>query len=604
MRCYRCKLILRCLFLTATAPSLAFAQERGPASTYEESNIQAGLVTAPPSHASSAEVEWRHPIAVALSRDDHWLYVACRRSASLAILDLRGPDESPVAIHELGGRPEAMTMLPNGELVIADGQRDRIFLLGLNGERMTRKREMEVGRDPRQLAASHRSSIFWVSLRGDRAVVAIDASTGEAIYRCPLPFAPHCLALDSQEQWLLASDAFRGQVAAIDVRAGRILATHTFPGTNIRGLAFEPDASHFLMVHQIVSERSVIEREQVRWGAFITNNVRRVPIDVFLADTANATKRSELQFIGDFGKGAGDPTRLLAPVENVVAVCLSGVHQIGLDTAWPLRFTRIPVGRRPIDLAINSQGSTVYVANQFDDSISVVDVADRSVIRTLSLGRLPIATSEMRGEVLFHDATLSLDNWYSCQSCHTDGHTNGVNADTFGDGGMGAPKNTPSLLGVAQTGPWSWTGRFETLEDQIASSIEHTMQSPRTSSSVTSDLAAYLATLEPNGRANHDMDRTLVDLGRKVFVRRGCTQCHAGETLTAKVVFDVGIHDGPGGNSRFNPPSLRGVANSAPYFHDGRAPSLEDVFLEFRHPAGDSNDESDLVALIAYLKSL
>lgn len=606
MRSFRGRSIAQSLIIAAAFPSLAVTQERGPASSYEEGESPAFTISDRKSDAALGEAEWRHPVALALSVGDRWLYVACRRSGSLVVMDLVSDKQDPVAIHRIGGRPEAMAMLANGELAIADGSNDCVHLVGMDGARISRRRTIWVGCDPRQLTASRDGATVWVSLRGDRSIVALDAAGGHVLYRCQLAFAPHCLTLDPRERWLLVADAFRGNLAAIDARSGDVLAMHSFPGTNIRGLAFEPDGSHFVMAHQIVSERSVIEREQIRWGAFITNNVRRIPTDVFLTDSDSATQRSDLQFIGDFGKGAGDPGRFLVPTSDVVAVCLSGVNQIGLDTGWPLRFTRIGVGRRPVDLALDAKARRAYVANQFDDTISVVDVADRSVIRTISLGPLPVETPEMRGEILFHDASVSLDNWYSCQSCHTDGQTNGVNADTFGDGGVGAPKNTPSLLGVARTGPWSWTGRFDTIEDQIASTIEHTMQGPRLARSVTSDLAAFLATLEaPNhSRRFANADSSRIERGRAVFKRQGCAECHAGESLTAKGVFDVGLDDGRGGNTHFNPPSLRGVADSAPYLHDGRAPTLESVFREHRHPSGETMEEDELELLLAYLRRL
>ena len=52
-------------------------------------------------------------------------------------------------------------------------------------------------------------------------------------------------------------------------------------------------------------------------------------------------------------------------------------------------------------------------------------------------------TAADRGERLFFDGRLSHDGWLSCQSCHTDGHTNNALADTLGDGSFGAAKRLP-----------------------------------------------------------------------------------------------------------------------------------------------------------------
>ena len=59
----------------------------------------------------------------------------------------------------------------------------------------------------------------------------------------------------------------------------------------------------------------------------------------------------------------------------------------------------------------------------------------------MTLGPVPAPEPDAvaRGERLFHDARLSHDGWMSCHSCHVDGHTNGLVADTLGDGSYGAP---------------------------------------------------------------------------------------------------------------------------------------------------------------------
>ncbi len=386
-------------------------------------------------------------------------------------------------------------------------------------------------------------------------------------------------------------------------KTGEIITIHRYPATNIRGLAFTLDGQELVFTHQIISENSMIERESVRWGAFITNNVRRIPRAILLDPTADAVTASELGFVGGFGHGAGDPGKLLYARADRVLICLSGVNEIGIDTGWPLRFDRIHVGRRPVDIAIDRDAKTAYVVNMFDDAISIVDLDKQQVVGSISLGPLPEETSAMRGEILFHDASLSLDNWYSCQSCHTDGDTNNSNADTFSDGGFGSPKNTPSLRGVAQTGPWSWVGKFQTLEEQVSSTIEHTMQSNRVSRRMAEDLAAYLATLEPRPARPTSTDPLMAE-GRIVFEKQGCAECHAGQRLTKDSLEDVGMDDGLAGHHLFNPPSLRSVKQTAPYFHDGRAKSLEEVIDRFGHRIQEPLSTETRAALLAYLKGL
>ena len=85
----------------------------------------------------------------------------------------------------------------------------------------------------------------------------------------------------------------------------------------------------------------------------------------------------------------------------------------------------------------------------------------------------------------------------SCHSCHSDGHTNNLVSDTLGDGSYGTPKRVPSLLGVATTEPWTWTGSVTRLDDQVRNSIATTMHGTKLLDSQIGDLTAYLTSLAP-----------------------------------------------------------------------------------------------------------
>jgi cytochrome c peroxidase len=65
----------------------------------------------------------------------------------------------------------------------------------------------------------------------------------------------------------------------------------------------------------------------------------------------------------------------------------------------------------------------------------------------------------------------------------------------------------------------------------------------------------------------------------------------------------VGLRDEVG-NSRFNPPSLRGVAHGGPYFHDNRAGNLNDVFVQHRHQLKNDLTAEKLEDLLTFLRSL
>ena len=203
-----------------------------------------------------------------------------------------------------------------------------------------------------------------------------------------------------------------------------------------------------------------------------------------------------------------------------------------------------------------------YVADSLDDTISVVEIATGLRPATIALGPRPEPTAADRGERLFSSAKLSHDGWMSCHSCHTDGHTNSLLSDTLGDGSYGAPKRVPSLLGVAATGPWTWTGSIARLEDQIRKSITTTMHGAKPTDEQVTDLAAYLSSLAPPSPEVAGIapaDASAVARGREVFESRKCASCHVPPEYTSPERYDVGLHDEVG-NREFNPPSLRGVS--------------------------------------------
>ncbi|MEX0819831.1 MAG: cytochrome c peroxidase, partial [Pirellulaceae bacterium] len=212
-----------------------------------------------------------------------------------------------------------------------------------------------------------------------------------------------------------------------------------------------------------------------------------------------------------------------------------------------------------------------------------------------------------RGERLFFNANLSHDSWMSCHSCHTDGHTNGLLNDNFSDASFGAPKRVLSLLGRANTEPFAWAGTADTLQAQIHKSLTHTMQAddPPTDEQLTA-LAAYVETLAPPPSIDlmrGVQDPEAIERGRQLFGNLQCTNCHQPPVYTTPESYDVGIHDKQG-SREFNPPTLLGVGQRGPYFHDNRAASLEDVFLKHKHQLDEDLSANELKDLLAFLRSL
>ena len=271
-----------------------------------------------------------------------------------------------------------------------------------------------------------------------------------------------------------------------------------------------------------------------------------------------------------------------------------------------------------IDLSVAAEDfAQTYSAAQADDdspyaaettySVNRDGKRDANVgVRHIRLGAIPKPGAAERGELHFYNARLSHANWFSCHSCHTDGHSNGGLADTLADGSDGAPKRILSLLGVAETGPWAWKGNKPSLKNQVHQSIRSTMQGREPPDAAVADLVEFLKTLQPPPpfqRTVSKHDAAIVERGRRLFESLNCSSCHNGRTLTSKESYDIGFTDELG-TKEFNPPSLRGVGHRYGLFHSKQAKDVEEVITRFRHQLSQALSSEQQQALIRYLKSL
>jgi cytochrome c peroxidase len=144
------------------------------------------------------------------------------------------------------------------------------------------------------------------------------------------------------------------------------------------------------------------------------------------------------------------------------------------------------------------------------------------------------------------------------------------------------------------------------LESQVRKSILTTMHGKEPLRAATADLASFLQTLPPPPSRSQTMavsDLTGIEHGSQVFQKQSCNRCHRPPTYTSRKTYDVGLEDAVG-NKRFNPPSLRGVSQGGPYFHDNRAATLEEVLDRFKHQLSTELSQAERKDLLIFLRSL
>jgi cytochrome c peroxidase len=265
------------------------------------------------------------------------------------------------------------------------------------------------------------------------------------------------------------------------------------------------------------------------------------------------------------------------------------------------------------------------------------------------------------GEMLFLDPILSQDNSISCSSCHS---LNKGGADvlprSIGIGGSKGEINAPTVFNSALNFKQFWDGRAETLEDQVDGPIQNPNEmgstwkdvmrklrkspyylesfsrfysdgiQPQNVRDVIAEFEKSLVT--PNSRfdrylqGNHNALTTEEQHGYALFKEYGCSSCHQGTNIGGNLFEKFGVmrdYFADRGEitkadfGRFNVtgdetdkyvfkvPSLRNVAITAPYFHDGTADSLEEaVRVMSVYQLGRSLPDEDIEDIVKFLKTL
>jgi cytochrome c peroxidase len=264
-------------------------------------------------------------------------------------------------------------------------------------------------------------------------------------------------------------------------------------------------------------------------------------------------------------------------------------------------------------LRIAQDNRRVFVANYLANAVQVVDLEKRQVVQTIGLGGPKEPALARLGEAIFYDGRRSLDQWYSCHSCHYDGGTNATVMDTLNDGTIRTFKTVLPLFNVAKTEPWTWHGWQRDLGAAMRKSLIETMLGPRPSDDDVQALVAFLSTLEPPPNPNRDSGGALSEgakRGELVFnnAKAGCANCHRGDWFTDGEIHDVGLGSPRDEYEGFNTPSLVGLYHRVRLLHDGRCKSVDELLTGPHSPDKVTGQgeltEAERADLIEYLRSL
>jgi cytochrome c peroxidase len=188
-----------------------------------------------------------------------------------------------------------------------------------------------------------------------------------------------------------------------------------------------------------------------------------------------------------------------------------------------------------------------------------------------------------KGEMFFHDASLCFQKWQSCSSCHPgNGRVDALNWDLLNDG-LGNPKNTKSLLLAHKTPPAMVSGTRRNAEAAVRAGIRHIQFAVRPEDDAAA-IDAFLMSLEPVPSPHlvrGGMLSKRAKRGKRLFESAGCVSCHSSSLFTDMKKYDLGLGRYVDQGKAFDTPSLVECWRTAPYLHDGRAATIEEVLIRF-----------------------
>lgn len=263
------------------------------------------------------------------------------------------------------------------------------------------------------------------------------------------------------------------------------------------------------------------------------------------------------------------------------------------------------------------------------------------------------------GNTLYHDIRLSKDNSLSCASCH-DLHKGGtdLSKSSTGIGGAIGPINAPTTFNSEFQFKQFWDGRAADLKEQAGGPVHNPIEMgsnwPEVIEKLSEDLdfvqeftAVYpdgltgdniadaiaefeRSLLTPDSRFDRYLrgDKTALSPeaaeGYGLFKAKGCVACHVGKLLGGQSFEKMGAHRNyfrreiteadygrynatkdPADQFRFKVPTLRNIALTAPYFHDGSTYDLhEAVKIMGAHQIKEGLSEDEVNKLVLFLESL
>lgn len=599
------------------------------------------------------------PVAMKLSPDGRWLYIACEDSDQVLAVDTRM--QQVTRRIRVGKKPGGITLSPDGKTLYVSNESDD-DVTEIDAGTFQIRRTLAVGWGPVGLTTDRSGKILYVANTLGDDISVVDLQTGRERKRLQAGHYPEYVALsrDGSRVYvasLLARVAPADQppvseLTVIDTSHQVVAARVDVPGViQMRHITELPASAGGYLLIPFMRPKNLNPLVQIQQGWYLTHGLAVIRPASNACDGPKQYHVAEV-LLDDIDHYYADGFGVaVTPNGRWALVTASGANVVSLiDTAKLRRLllsppparqqdlanrldsashfvtARVPVGRNPTDVVTTPDDRIAYIANRMDDTVSVVDVEKMRIASTIDLGSPKEISRQRKGEQLFFDASHCYQGQMACATCHpheglSDGLAWSLETPKLGRDVV----ENRTLYSIDGTSPFKWNGKNPNLQTQDGPrTAMYIFRSQGFSSTEVNDLVTYILALRLPRNPHLASDGQLTEAqarGREIFFRDRtmdgklippldrCYTCHSPQThYTSRVSMDVGTATPVDTIRAFDVPQLDGVVTRPPFLHNGEALELEDIWTKFnphdKHGITSDLNKAQLNDLIEFLKTL
>ncbi len=589
------------------------------------------------------------PFNLAVSNDGSRLYVIAQDTDELIVVDI----EKNIVLNKIkvGVHPHSVILNKNGKLAYVSNEwSDNISVIDLAGSKVIDT--IKTGNGPAGLAISSNGKFLYAVNAFSSDLSVIDLSNKEERKRLTTGNNPTGTALSPDGKTLYVTSRranivpygkpLTSDLTLVNDSTQRVVKYLAIESAHImENIAFTPSGD--LALTTLIRPKNLIPTLQVEGGWMMNHGIGIIEqkgegrVIQLLIDEPNnyysdpfdivITPDGKKAFVSSSGADcisviSMDSIRTILN-ESSPKMLKMFSNNLGISSRFVLK--RITTGANPKGLELSPDGKMLYVAEQLEDKVAIINTESLETVGSIDLGGPVRITVARRGRRLFNNAGHTFQNQYACYTCHPDNHEDGL-VYNMASKDMGRNvTNTQSLREIGETAPYKWNGKNQTVYKQDGMRFSTVLT--RTEQFSYDDLDAIVAYIvtgikyppnlmyNPNGqltesqlRGKEIFNRGVDNYGNIIPENNRCITCHPPPLYTNLELADVSTLAATDDSILFDTPHLNNIYASAPYLHDGRAVTLEEIWTIYgqddKHGFVNDMSKMQLNDLIDYLKSL